>query len=369
MRHILSQTNKEQYLQLREKSEGEQRYMFYSDKLESKTFFEAVLKDEEDKIIYSERTYQLMFNKKIFPFSKQASGWSFDKRTQKLKVWPNTAFYSLGMERQEKLFTLLGKEWMEHIRWNLILNKSLLEKILQNKITNPRQACEHFIKVNRFPKHTSVKYMLDYLKNVSERHTILKVKDVFKDINHYLENHTDHGTRLDDMVKQALILNEKIDFRWSKKRMGEVHQDWTQRIMEKELTFGEDHKLLYQDIGLPSEFEVIKSQRRLFEEGTKMQHCIYTNYLTGWKNKEYIVLHCTATTGETCTVGIGHLYGKNLHGIDQIHMKHNVEPSKSTVKWIEKSLKPFMSKFSTMVGPLRKRKSALGLHRPVYAPR
>ena len=155
------------------------------------------------------------------------------------------------------------------------------------------------------------------MTSVLDKKIFYKYAVVAKDVNHFLEAWLKRGENkifdqnLFDMMNQfGNILNKKIDFRWSAKRMLEEHDKATEEIMKVELETLEEYEIKYPKIELPKEFELLKTQKRVFEEGMKMRHCIYTNWWSSLKSKNYIAFHVTLN-GEEATLACNIFSVKN----------------------------------------------------------
>jgi hypothetical protein len=98
----------------------------------------------------------------------------------------------------------------------------------------------------------------------------------------------------------------------------------------------------YPEIDTPEGITLIKSNLELFEEGTTMKHCVYTNYERFVRSKEYYVFRYDRE-GVRATVGvkmqeyhpiIDQMYGIGNTHIDQEHKDYvqewlNVELTKN----------------------------------------
>ena len=98
-------------------------------------------------------------------------------------------------------------------------------------------------------------------------------------------------TELRDLFDQARILNRKIKMSWSDRKIHDMHMRWTEEIQAfKTRNCSED--AIWKNIPeLPHGIELLNSEKRIAEEGTKMHHCIYTNYLYHLGNKNAIAFH------------------------------------------------------------------------------
>lgn len=114
--------------------------------------------------------------------------------------------------------------------------------------------------------------------------------------------------------------------------------------MQFELDSIKDHIVKYNFIPeLPKGFELIVSQRRLFEEGNLMKHCIYTNYLNQWKLKTYIILHYHP---DDITIGIDKT-GKQF-AVDQMYYIRNKSVGVYKQHALEALLEGYMKDFYNM---------------------
>ncbi len=98
-------------------------------------------------------------------------------------------------------------------------------------------------------------------------------------------------TELRDLFDQARILNRKIKMSWSDRKIHDMHMKWTEEIQTIKIRNCSE-ELIWSDVPeLPHGVELLNSEKRIAEEGTKMHHCIYTNYLHPLKYKNAIAFH------------------------------------------------------------------------------
>ena len=64
-----------------------------------------------------------------------------------------------------------------------------------------------------------------------------------------------------------------------------------------------EEKITYTDFNLPSNFELLDSQKRIFLEGQMMRHCVYTNYWHNINAGRYLAFH-VKLNGENATLGV-----------------------------------------------------------------
>ena len=135
-----------------------------------------------------------------------------------------------------------------------------------------------------------------------------------------------HG-ELDDLFTQAEMLDRKVNLKWSETRMKEVHAEWTRELMGMAIKSIQPVDYNYPEIETPEGISLIKSNIELFEEGTTMKHCVYTNYERSVRDKNYYVFRYDRK-GVRATVGvkmhdyypvIDQMYGPRNTKIDQEH--------------------------------------------------
>ncbi len=361
----------------------QQRLMYFTKKLETKGK-EVRLDNNEKGIYYSEKDYTVMFNNRLFLKPHTAKGLSYDKETKKLKVWMGTFLNNLTHFKEA--MKELGFEWVEQEHFDQWLTKGLLEKVFQGKITNPSQAAGYLVKRGGYQKGTSPELLRKFIKErQSYKQKLFSVSKVAKNLNHYIErslpeyikefakNNTEFGASpfgqehiLEDTIRQALALNEKIDFTWSPNRIKQVHEEWTKRLMEKELQFMEDDIVDYPCFpALPEGYSVLDTQKKVFEEGTRMSHCVYTNYWDRVKEGKYVVIHYSYRyNSNPVTIGIAIRRGTPYPNgvavtwvaeIDQMFHRRNADVSEELEAQIKAQLAPVLDLIAFSANEYRKK--------------
>lgn len=98
-------------------------------------------------------------------------------------------------------------------------------------------------------------------------------------------------TELRDLFDQARILNRKIKMSWSDRKIHDIHMKWTEEIQIIKMRNCSESPIWDITPELPHNVELLNSERRIAEEGAKMHHCIYTNYLYYLEGKNAIAFH------------------------------------------------------------------------------
>ena len=267
-----------------------------------------ILKKEDGTMHHAHCVYTVKKGKKYYPKLKTKKGFTLDSKG-KLKIW-----FGSNMQNSQHLYDVLvalKHDWFvnDSFLWGF-MTKTLYEKILTGKITNPIDFLSGYLKLSRIKASPKLLYDVCKRRGFSKA-ALLKNAAVAKDFNHFLEWEMGREMSLSgdtpgDMIRQALILDKKIDFKWSPRRLEEEHRNWTREIMKIEADSIPDCKVNHYDMIrhlLPPYFEPLETQKRVFEEGSTMQHCVYTNY---WKNiaeGTYMAFH-VELNGEKATYGM-----------------------------------------------------------------
>jgi hypothetical protein len=186
--------------------------------------------------------------------------------------------------------------------------------MIRGVITNPRDYAKAILRGHKNLRETglSAESLFKYLSSSVSLgvQTFLFYCPAFKNPNQLVDLITGSklNWRVGDMVKQARILDKKIDLNWSEKRLDNEHTEWTRLIMQYEIDSVEEIDFEYPDLDMPEGLEFIKTNREVFEEGTIMKHCLYTNYANRIKNKTYFAFRYDKD-GVRATLGVDN-YGK-----------------------------------------------------------
>lgn len=94
-----------------------------------------------------------------------------------------------------------------------------------------------------------------------------------------------------DLFIQARKLNRVIKTSWSDRKIHDVHMKWTEEIHKIKCRNCTSDPIWENIPTLPSNVELLNSQRRIADEGFQMHHCIFTNYSSGLVAKRRIAFH------------------------------------------------------------------------------
>lgn len=267
---------------------------------------------------------------------KTESGFTFDGKKVRFWFGNKTCLVNRTYHDFELILKALKIDWLLSKRESFIITYALqkptiLAKILSFKITNFTDLTKFLIKnyklrcsVATFDKYTTDSSSFYFLKkinrlteNVDENAKVYFGTDLY-------ENGETPIHLLRDILDQAETLEEKVDLRWSSKRLNEVHTDFTRRLMFYETeAVPEDYFGIpeVQNIADSHGIEYITTSKRLYTESYTMKHCVYTSYGDVARRKQYLVFHIDGYTlgvkllkdplnSESVVVKWDQLYGK-----------------------------------------------------------
>lgn len=160
-----------------------------------------------------------------------------------------------------------------------------------------------------------------------------------------------------DLLGDAVILDKRINPKWSKARMVQEHQSNIKRILEKELDAQDDTSIYDKAVCAEHEgyrFTAIDSPRAALAESKTMENCFFYNY---WKNcvqRRYVGFHITSPEGEYLTLGanITRQDNKAVITFDQIHTYRNGWASEKDKKTALSFLEHFKQEILYMVSDI-----------------
>jgi len=258
---------------------------------------------KDGKTYFSSRMVSLAIGSagQVYVKSDTNCGFTYDGKT--IKYWfGKNPFQHLSEDDISKLMKHLGLDWIQSKDFNSMYYhyKSVVLKILEGKITNFEDLYKAIMKSMRI-KNCSPKlfetvlnhmnrFQISQLVSVKENHGEQFIAYMKPDKNLQI---------LEDTIQQAKLLGEKIDLRWSNKRINEAHTNFTRMIM-----FYEAETIKNVDFTIPEveyiakerNFEYISNNRRLFEEGMMQKHCVFTNYSQMCIDKRYLVFNIDGYT-------------------------------------------------------------------------
>lgn len=273
-----------------------QRFNFYRGKV---TAFACVQRKEIDTHVYWSYTEAKprFENNRLFYTRNNKYGFTYDKATKDFKFWFGRSIHEIPPFMLYDVFKHFNIDWYEKLSPSLLtlLNATMVKNMIKGKITNPRDYVKAYLKTSPYRK-SEISPELFY-KTFNNLHiqspkTYRKIIEYSTDPNHALEfitaqnnGYIDHN--IIDLYDQASALDRRVNPKWSDARKKDVHAKWTREIMNIEIKSLEPYDYNYSKINLPQGLEIISNNYELFEEGTTMKHCVYTNYEYRIKSKQY----------------------------------------------------------------------------------
>ena len=336
-----------------EKPAGPMKNVEYYENLQNTPIRRTSLLRKDGNLYFSSTMFIIKRNMQYYYLRpKNKLGFTLNEKG-KLSIWFGKPVQEIQPYIHD-IFKNLNIDWVNQLpdNYHQFITKITLEKILNGKITNPIDFCAQLLK-NWRVKTGSPRVLYNTLMTPKHKNfsnfsvtTLTTAVSVAKNYDHYLNFLT---KRLDsisrynfsDLEMQAVVLDRKIDYTWSEKRLEEEHQKWTKEIMTlkkgslskepiEKLNWFTDNQHL-----LSSEFTLLNTEAMIYDEGTDMSHCLYTNYSSYIKRGGYVAYHVKHYTEE---VTLGIFIKSNCLGIDQIQTKGNKRPSSNTEIFIIESL-------------------------------
>lgn len=343
-----------------EKPAGAIKNVEYYERIQGIPIRRTSLLKKDGNLYFSSTHYTIKRNMQSYYLKpKDKVGFTLNEKG-KLSIWFGKSVQQI-QSHIYSIFQELHIDWVKQLPDNYcqFITKITLEKILNGKITNPIDFCNQLLK-NWRVKGASPRILYNTMMAPSKHNTsnflvtkFTKGVSVAKNFDHYMEYLAKKINVIsryseEDLEMQAIILDRKIDYTWSEKRMEDEHQKWTKEIMllkRDNLSKEPISKLKWfidNDHLLSNHFTLLETESELFDEGNDMSHCIYTNYFNYVKRGGYVAYHVTYQ-GEDVTVGI-YVRSTDLT-IDQIQAKRNTSSSAIIAAFIRNALVPLFNAY------------------------
>jgi hypothetical protein len=336
----------QEYVDFMAMPDGLAKNVNYYNNMYGRGFTEASITKKDGCIYYAANTFKIVKSTKSSYYIKRINkdGFTINEKG-KVSFWFNKNIFQIP--HINAVFKYFNFNWLDFKLYPFI-TKGIFEKMLALKITNNVEVCKAYIKAMRINCSPALFLKLFQTNSISKQ-DFLRKASVAKDINHFIEylltpNDTRSLLVYEDMVKEAQILERKIDYNWSSKRLIEEHKAWTEEIMQIEVDSLKDVTLAHLEPFekyTPDGFTLLKSQKEVFAEGKLMRHCIYTAYWSPILNSSYIAYH-VKLNDEEVTLGLN----LNRHGLpedkvtfNQCYGKYNSTPSSAMLSKVKQFIK------------------------------
>lgn len=233
MRTILNNIESyEKHLEYLQEPLETQRFLYYTNKVYN---FRYTGKLETDEYIYWSHTEVTpMFGKKLFYKYRNVEGLTYDKTTKKLKLW-------FGKRLQYTPYVQLLAEQFK-IDWfiemptelKMCVGNALMSRVINGKIKNPIEYCNALVKSN--PKLRGIDICPNalykcFIEHNPNYYSLVNTLMLLVDPNGYLN---DVDARLPvnfhALKTDALVLDRKLDHRWSDEESKAISQKWVKEI-------------------------------------------------------------------------------------------------------------------------------------------
>jgi hypothetical protein len=316
-----------------------QRFLYYSGKMRGIHCIEESL-EKDDKIYYSKYDLKVRFGSALFSQKTCASGFTIDKTTNELKVWFGQKIENLSTPACDVIFNYYKMDWFDK-KFTFMLNKTIMRKIISGKITNTKDVIRQWLRLNSQLRNLnlSIDAIYNYAQSGGDVYHRLLNCMYMTNPNMFFDSDFKMNMLFEDTLNQAKILNRKININWSDKRLGEIHKQWTREIMEMELNYIDEVQYYSEESiemfpSIPG-LILISTKQDLFKEGTKQNHCVYTNYEYLVSANRYFVLNFT--NHGNSTVGIQMNFDEEWY-IQQMYGSYNSEPDPRDKELVERWL-------------------------------
>jgi hypothetical protein len=219
---------------------AEQRFKFYGNDVQG---YHDISRGETDTHVYwSSTTHAPKWNPKsgVYLRKDTDSGCTYDKTTKKFKFWYGKQIMFGKPDMYQDMCKYFNAEWFLNEPHGLrgSTTNSVFAKILLGKITNRDELIKSIIKTNPMLRN----YDLDINKvrtyvSAGQHHRIQAIADyidVAKDVNVLLDVLSDPNNNvsweLGSLVRNARMLNRKVDFSWNNDTIDVKRHEWSREI-------------------------------------------------------------------------------------------------------------------------------------------
>lgn len=327
-----------EYYDFMSMEEGIAKNAVYYKEMVSRQFIECHVFKKEGNTYFAVNAFVVKKSKNSFYLKNVKKDGMTINEKGKVSIWFNKTIYNFPL--MHELYNYYNFNWLNSKLYPF-LTKSTLEKMIAGKITNSLEVVAAYFKSVRIKLSPALFMKIINQENSSglNKEAFLRDAYVAKDVDNMMKyfylsaakDRYDISTILHDMVQEALILGEKIDFKWSLNKLKEVHKHWTRKIMSVELETMKDEPIPNVnkfDRYTPKRFKLLKTKKEVFYEGSTMDHCVYTAYWNSMQRGSYLAYHIKLGA-EEATLGVYVTPGSKDHKItfNQCYSKRNKKVS------------------------------------------
>lgn len=211
-------------------------------------------------------------------------------------------------------------------------SNAVLKKMFKGQVTNRHDLIKTYMKAVWKVAPTQYSTLEQFLGHEYYNASLADLREFTTDMNAAMERLTtaDRNERqvLRDLIGDAVILDKKINPKWSLKRMTEEHQENIKAILEKQLDAESDESIYRQEMDIMHQgyrFQTISSPRAALLESKTMHNCVFYNYWKPATERRYILFHVTSEADEPMSLGFDVRKGSEGPRLeyDQMRTIHN----------------------------------------------
>ena len=233
-------------------------------------------------------------------------------------------------ESDKEILNLLSERfaWIRFIRENTSLHNISLNTFINKKLFTLKKALKYYFKCpypvaklfnDSKTSHNGITYVrhyMDYISNIES----LKSSWVNESFDFVY-----------DCLKMAKIVDKKVNASWSDRRLKEEHDKWSKTIndimfidCDREMNISK----IFLDFEKFSNYKVIKTTKRLAQEGLSMNHCV-GSYVSSIEN-----YNCGIYTLNKHTLELKRSWvkGKEILKVGQLVTFSNAAPNETLKK-------------------------------------
>ena len=297
--------------------------------------------------VYSreKRTFQLKFSKNKFTLiinnrQSRVIAPTFSNILNEIMHFGSV--YPLTNESDKEILNLLSERfaWIRFIRENTSLHNISLNTFINKKLFTLKKALKYYFKCpypvaklfnDSKTSHNGITYVrhyMDYISNIES----LKSSWVNESFDF-----------LYDCLKMAKIVDKKVNASWSDRRLKEEHDKWSKTIndimfidCDREMNISK----IFLDFEKFSNYKVIKTTKRLAQEGLSMNHCV-GSYVSSIEN-----YNCGIYTLNKHTLELKKIWlkGKEILKVGQLVTFSNAAPNETLKKEVIECVNNFNKK-------------------------
>ena len=221
----------------------------------------------------------------------------------------------------------LSQQLPERVLMRILYSKTVLKAIFKQRLTNAREVIRLYMNTSWKLKDISYDLVLRGFKEYVDWNVAKYFVTSIEDYISFLEKYdycTEEYRLFSDLLKDAEVLDIRVDPKWSKKRMLQEHQRNNEKIMLLFDTVLSDKPV--RD-GIETAIDgsvrgfILNTERETFRESSEMHHCIYSHYFNRIQAGTYIGI--SLVYPERCTVGLTYDGAKKNFVLEQVHTIRN----------------------------------------------